>query len=93
MQQACAAHGKVYADGGYRGFPELAMPVFDGTRIRRDAAWRRHRRRRARAEYTIARLKDWRVLHDHRRRGKHLPDTLAAVAYLHNLRITLRGIS
>lgn len=86
-------HGRVLADGGYRGIDELVTPVFDGNQIVRDPAWHRHRRRRARAEHTIARLKDWRVLRDHRRRGHHLPTTLAAVAYLHNLRITLRDIS
>lgn len=93
VEQQCRQHGRVLADGGYRGVPELVTPVFDGQRIRRDHAWPRHRRRRARAEHAIARLKDWRVLRDHRRRGRHLPDTLAAVAYLHNLRITLRDIS
>ncbi|WP_170127891.1 transposase family protein [Euzebya rosea] len=87
LQQRCVEHGRVYADGGYRGITELHTPAFAGGRIVRDAAWRRHRRRRARAEHCIARLKDWQVLRDHRRRGRHLPDTLQAVAYLHNLRI------
>ncbi|CAN5345498.1 hypothetical protein BH23ACT9_BH23ACT9_39520 [soil metagenome] len=87
LQRRCVEHGRVYADGGYRGIPELHTPTFAGGRIVRDVAWRRHRRRRARAEHCIARLKDWTVLRDHRRRGHHLPDTLRAVAYLHNLRI------
>lgn len=93
LEFLCQTHGRVYADGGYRGITELQTPVFDGQHIRRDDAWRRHRRKRARAEHTIARLKDWQVLRNHRRRGKPLPDTLAAAAYLHNLRTTLRDIS
>jgi hypothetical protein len=40
-------------------------------------------------EHTIARLKNWRVLRDHRRRGRHLANTVAAVALLHNLQIEM----
>jgi hypothetical protein len=86
----CKNHGRVLADGGYRGVHELDTPIFRGNRIVRDASWRRHRRRRARVEHAIARLKNWRVLRDHRRRATHLPDTLRAVASLHNLQIELR---
>lgn len=90
IENHCKRHGRVLADGGYRGVPELVTPVFARNRIVRDAAWRRHRRRRARAEHLIARLKNWRVLRDHRRRGHHLNDTLAAVAFLHNLQVEFR---
>src|SRR6185295_10109213 len=62
-------------------------PTFRGNRILRDRAWRRHRRRRARVEHAIARLKNWRILRDHRRRGAHLADTLQAVTFLHNLQL------
>jgi hypothetical protein len=86
----CRRHGRVLADGGYRGVPELVTPQFRRNRIVRDHRWRRHRRRRARVEHAIARLKNWRVLRDHRRRGRHLETTLLAVAYLHNLQVTLR---
>ena len=86
----CRHHRRVLADGGYRGIPELITPVFRNNRIVRNRAWRRHRRRRARVEHAIARLKDWRVLRDHRRRGQHLSATVRAVAFLHNLRIKLR---
>lgn len=86
-QQLARAHGRVLADGGYRGCGELVTPRFDGRHIVRDAVWRSHRRRRARVEHAIARLKDWRVLRDHRRRGHHLLDTARAVAALHNLRL------
>jgi hypothetical protein len=40
-------------------------------------------------EHTLARLKDWRVLRDHRRRGRQLATTVAAVAILHNLKLNL----
>jgi hypothetical protein len=80
-------HARVLADGGYRGIPELVTPAFQGNRIRRDRAWRRHRRRRARIEHAIARLKNWRMLRDHRRRACHLLTTLKAVAFLHNLHL------
>jgi hypothetical protein len=87
IEALCKQHGRVLADGGYRGIPELITPVFRGRRILRDRAWRRHRRRRARVEHAIARLKNWRVLRDHRRRGCHLADTLGAIAFLHNLHL------
>jgi len=90
VEELCRDHGRVLADGGYRGVSELVTPRFQGRRIIRDADWRRHRRRRARVEHAIARLKDWRVLRDHRRRGRHLVDTVRAVALLHNFRIELR---
>ena len=87
IEHLCQWHRRVLADGGYRGIPELVTPTFVGNRIVRDAAWRRHRRRRARIEHAIARLKDWRMLRDHRRRARHLAGTVRAVAFLHNLRV------
>jgi hypothetical protein len=90
VETLCRHHGRVLADGGYRGVPELTTPVFRGNRIVRDRSWRRHRRRRARVEHAIARLKDWRMLRDHRRRAGSLLATLRAVAFLHNLKIEIR---
>jgi hypothetical protein len=90
IQTLCKRHGRVLADGGYRGVPELVTPIFRGRCIVRDSAWRRHRRRRARVEHAIGRLKVRRVLRDHRRRGCHLPDTLGAVSLLHNLSLKFR---
>jgi hypothetical protein len=89
VEALCLEHHRVLADGGYRGVPGLRIPVFHGRRIVRDRAWRRHRRRRARVEHTLARLKDWRVLRDHRRRGRQLAATVAAVTVLHNLKLDL----
>ncbi len=93
IERLCRAHRRVLADGGYRGIEELVTPVFRGRRILRDGAWRRHRRRRARVEHAIARLKDWRILRDHRRRGARLRQSLQAVAALHNLKLELRDSS
>ena len=93
IESLCKAHGRVLANGGYRGIPELETPVFRGRSIVRDRAWRRHRHRRARVEHAIARLKDWRILRDHRRRAIHLDDTLAAVSFMHNLQLDLRDSS
>jgi hypothetical protein len=46
LEPLCRRHGRVLADGGYRGIAELLTPVFRGNRILRDQAWRRHRTRR-----------------------------------------------
>jgi hypothetical protein len=93
IEALCRSHQRVMADGGYRGVHELHTPAFRNNRILRDRTWRRHRRRRARVEHALARLKDWRVLRDHRRRGRHLQHTAQAVAFLHNLRLEMRDSS
>jgi len=87
IETFCQQHRRVLADGGYRAIRELVTPRFRGRRILRDTHWRRHRKRRARVEHAISRLKNWRVLRDHRRRGHHLDDTLKAVSLLHNLHV------
>jgi hypothetical protein len=61
--------------------------LFRRNRIVRDRTWRHHRRRRARVEHAIARLENWRILRDHRRRGCHLADSVNAVSFLHNLQL------
>jgi hypothetical protein len=93
IEALCKDHGRVLADGGYRGVPELVTPIFRRNRSVRDRAWCRHRRRRARVEHALARLKNWRVLRDHRRSGCHLDTTLRAVAALHNLSLEIRDSS
>ena len=90
IEALCRRHRRVLADGGYRGIRELVTPRFHGRRILRNRTWRIHRRRRARVEHAIARLKNWRSLRDHRRQGVHLLATARAVAFLHNLQITMR---
>ena len=93
IELLCRSHRRVLADGGYRGVTELITPIFQGNRIIRDRAWRHHRKRRTRVEHAIARLKTWRVLRDHRRKGRNLLHTLQAVAFLHNLVLDMRDSS
>lgn len=93
VQVLCRRHKRVLADGGYRGVPELITPRVRNRRIVRNRAWRTHRKRRARVEHAIARLKNWRTLRDHRRKGCHLLVTVRAVAFLHNLQIDMRDIT
>jgi hypothetical protein len=91
IEGLCRAHGRVLADGGYRGIAELRTPRFKSNRIIRDRRWRYHRKRRARIEHILARLKDWRALRDYRRSASTLVDSARAIAYLHNLK--LRNVS
>lgn len=93
VETLCRRHRHVLADGGYRGVPELVTPIFHRNRIVRDGSWRAHRKRRARVEHAIARLKDWRCLRDFRRRGRHLLDSARAIAFLHNVRNEIRDSS
>lgn len=58
IERLCQTHGRVLADGGYRGVDELITPIVCRRRILRNNAWRRHRRRRARVERANPRLKD-----------------------------------
>ncbi|MFF7505163.1 transposase [Streptomyces lavendulae] len=47
-----------------------------------------HRRVRARVEHTFARMKNWKILRDYRRRGDGLHHAVQAVATMHNLALT-----
>ena len=87
IEALCLEHGRVLADGGYRGIPALRTPRFANNRIVRDRTWRRHRKRRARIEHVLARMKDWRALRDYRRRASTLVASVAAIAHLTNLRL------
>ncbi|SEG91664.1 DDE superfamily endonuclease [Thermomonospora echinospora] len=78
------------ADGAYQGNPDVIIPY----RKPRDGgplpAWqedlnRVHRSVRARIEHALARMKCWKILRDHRRKASTLHDTVAGIAYLHNL--------
>jgi hypothetical protein len=81
-------HRRPIGDGGYRGNPHIRSPRRgpDG-RIIRDRNHRRFRKRRARTEHTIARLKDHQILRQCRRRGTAVDDAIAGVAALHNLKL------
>jgi DDE superfamily endonuclease/Helix-turn-helix of DDE superfamily endonuclease len=78
------------ADGAYRGNPEVIIPYrkpTDGTAL---PPWKEdlnavHRSVRARAEHTLARLKEWKILRDYRRAAHTLADTAAGIAHLYNI--------
>jgi len=90
---------RTLADGGYRSFPGAVTPPRVNTQaltlFRMNyqagevavAVVAEHRRVRARVEHTIARLKDWRMLRQCRRRGPAISDAVRAVAYLHSVRL------
>jgi hypothetical protein len=80
-------HARLTGDGGHRGDPRLTSPRrgADG-RIARGWHHRRFRKRRVRAEHTIARLKDHRILRQCRRRGAGTGHAIAGVAALHHLK-------
>lgn len=87
MADQLAGHRLIIGDGAYRTAPDV---ITSKTKSKAFA------KRRARVEHAIARLKDFQVLRQHRRRGKHFNDTARAVAVLHNLKIDcpeLRNIS
>jgi DDE superfamily endonuclease len=77
----------VLGDGGYRGIVTITTPRRDMTgRIIRDDHYRAHRRIRARVEHVIARLKDWQVLRQCRRRAEAINHSLQIIAGLWNLK-------
>jgi Helix-turn-helix of DDE superfamily endonuclease/DDE superfamily endonuclease len=77
----------ILGDGGYRGIKSITTPRRDHTgRIIHDDDYRLHRRIRARVEHVIARLKDWQILRQCRRRGHAINHTLHIVAGLWNLK-------
>ena len=78
----------VLGDGGYRGIRSITTPRRDQTgHIIRDHHYQTHRRIRARVEHVIARLKDWQILRQCRRRGDAINHSLQIVAGLWNLKI------
>lgn len=92
---AAAAGAHIIADGAYRG-PDCAGVITPHRKPAGGAclpAWKQahnasHRRIRARAEHVFARMKNWKVLHDCRRRGTGLARATQAVALMHNLAAT-----
>ena len=80
------SHHQILGDGGYRGITSINTPRRDRTgRIIRDDHYRAHRRIRARVEHVIARLKDWQILRQCRRRGDAINHSLQIIAGLWNL--------
>jgi DDE family transposase len=77
----------VLGDGGHRGIPAITDPQRDKTgHIIRDDRYRVHRRIRARVEHAIARLKDWQILRQCRRRDQAINHNLQIIAGLWNLK-------
>jgi hypothetical protein len=70
------------SDGAYRTFPGARTPPPRNTPQQR----RRHIQVRARIEHVIARMKDWQILRQCRRKGNAINHALHAVAYLYNQR-------
>ncbi|WP_344856835.1 transposase family protein [Amycolatopsis ultiminotia] len=84
------ADRRVMADGGYQGNPDVVMPY----RKPRDSSglpeWKEnlnttHRKIRARVEHVLARMKNFKILRDHRRAANTLADTVSGIAHLHNI--------
>jgi hypothetical protein len=77
----------VLGDGGYRAITSITTPRRDHTgRIIRDDHYRVHSRIRARVEHVIARLTDWLILRQCRRRGEAINHSLQTIARLWNLK-------
>jgi hypothetical protein len=82
----------VIADGAYRGpnCPGVIIPhrkPRDGTPL---PVWKEdhnasHRRVRARVEHVFARMKNWKILRDCRRRGTGITHAAHGIALMHNL--------
>lgn len=81
------AHSRVIGDGAYRAAPDITTPPPRRNDQRPLRVRRYFNRRRASVEHAIARLKDWQVLRQHRRRGDAINQTLRAVATVYNLRL------
>jgi hypothetical protein len=70
----------------------ITTPPRDSTgRIIRDDHYRVHRRIRARVVHVIARLKDWQILRQCRRRGDAINHSLHIIAGLWNLKTHKRS--
>jgi hypothetical protein len=87
LSHLLAGQRVVLGDGRYRGIPTITTPQRDRTgRTIRDQRWRAHQRIRARVEHVIARLKDWQILRQCRRRGDAINHSLQITAGLWNLK-------
>ena len=82
-----SADRQILGDGGYRGITSITTPQRNATgRIIHTDHYRTHRRIRARVEHVIARLKDWQILRQCRRRGQAINHSLHIIAGLWNLK-------
>jgi hypothetical protein len=89
---AAAGKATVIADGGYQG-TGLLIPHRRKAGQTDLPAWQQqhnsdHRRVRARVEHVLARMKNYKILRDCRRRGDGLYWAALGVAHMHNLAMT-----
>ena len=78
---------EILGDRGHRAITTITTPRRDHSgRIIRDDRYQLHRRIRARVEHVIARLKDWQILRQCRRRGEAINHSLHIIAGLWNLK-------
>lgn len=80
------------ADGGYRG-ADCLTPHRRKAGQAEVSGWRAdhnrdHRRVRARVEHVFARMKNWKVLRDCRRKGDGVYWAISAIGRMHNLAMT-----
>lgn len=86
-EHLAAVRGPILGDSAYHSPPGIVTPRTDSSgRIIRDHHWERHKRMRATVEHVIARLKDWAILRQCRRKGQSLDQLPQIIARLHNLR-------
>jgi DDE superfamily endonuclease/Helix-turn-helix of DDE superfamily endonuclease len=76
----------ILGDGGYRAIPTITPTRDRSGRIICDDRHRKHRRIRARVEHVLARLKDWQILRQCRRRSHAINHSLHIIAGLWNLK-------
>ena len=82
-----SADRQVLGDRGHRGITTITTPRRDHTGpIIRDDHYRAHRRIPARVDHVIARLKDWQILRQCRRRAQAINHSLQVIAGLWNLK-------
>ncbi|MEV6527298.1 transposase [Longispora sp. NPDC051575] len=86
---ATAGRATVVADGGYQG-TNCVMPHRRRAGQDRLEGWKEdhnasHRRVRARVEHVFARMKNWKILRDCRRKGRGVYWAAAGIARFHNL--------
>jgi hypothetical protein len=76
----------ILGDGGYRGIGSITTPRRDhsGPIIHHHHHYRAHHRIRTRVEHAIARLKDWQILRQCRRRGDAINHSLHIITGLWN---------
>ncbi|GAA1649182.1 transposase [Actinoplanes couchii] len=79
---------QILADGAYQSLPGVTTPARGaGAKIIRDHTRQLHRRHRATVEHVLARLKDWQIMHQIRRRGTTIDHAISAVIAIYNHRI------